>query len=169
MSTHSAPTQSAAYREGISVGLIGAIAIALWFAILDLVRGDPFATPIMLGNAVGSLFLGGELPSRAGAFLGYTVFHFAIFTLLGLAFAWTVNQAEKAPSVLIGVIGLFVAFEVGWTGFTSVLAEGFGQLTWLQVLVANLIAAAAMGFYMWRQHPSLARRVDASIGGRLEV
>ena len=97
------------------------------------------------------------------------MFHFAIFTLLGLAFAWTVNQAEKAPSVLIGVIGLFVAFEVGWTGFTSVLAEGFGQLTWLQVLVANLIAAAAMGFYMWRQHPSLARRVDASIGGRLEA
>lgn len=169
MSTHNAPGQNATYREGISVGLIGAIAIAVWFAILDLVRGDPLATPIMLGNSVGSLFLSGELPSRAGAFLGYTIFHFTAFIILGLAFSWAVNKAERTPSVIIGMVGLFVAFEVGWTGFTSVLAEGFGRLTWLQVLLANLIAAAAMGYYMWRQHPSLGRRVDASIGGQIEA
>lgn len=162
-------TQNATYREGISVGLIGAIAIAVWFAVLDLSRGDPLATPIMLGNSIASLFLGGELPSPAGAFLGYTIFHFTAFIVLGLGFSWVVNNAERTPSAIIGMVGLFVAFEVGWTGFTSVLAEGFGQLTWMQVLVANLIASVAMGYYMWRQHPSLGRRVDASIGGQLEA
>lgn len=156
-------------REGISSGLIGATAIAAWFGILDAIEGNIFGTPIMLGNAVGTLFLRGEsLTSPAAAFLFYTVFHFGIFALAGLAFAWVVNQAERVPSALIGFLGLFVAFEVGWVGWTSVLAEGFGRLTWAQVLVANVIGAGAMGLYMWRQHPALPARVDAVLAGAPE-
>ena len=74
-------------REGISAGLIGATAIAVWFAILDATRGELLATPVMLGTSLGSLFLQGDTPSRAAAFLGYTVFHFAIFCVIGYAFS----------------------------------------------------------------------------------
>jgi FtsH-binding integral membrane protein len=156
-------------REGISAGLIGALAIAVWFAIVDLVRGEPLQTPIMLGTSIGSLFLGADdPPSRAGAFIGYTVFHFAIFALIGIVFAWVVNAAERVPSAFIGFAGLFVAFEVGWIGWTTVLSQGFGELSWLQVFAANLIGAAAMGWYMWKQHPALPGRVGRVLAGAPE-
>jgi hypothetical protein len=57
-------------------------------------------------------------------------------------------------------------FEVGWVGWTAVLAEGsYGKLSWLQVFLANIIAAGVMGWYMWRQHPALPRRVGAVLAG----
>lgn len=155
-------------REGISAGLIGATAIAVWFAIIDAVRGELLATPAMLGSALTSLFLQGESPGRTAAIIGYTVFHVAIFSVIGLVFAWIVGRAEKVPSAFIGFLGLFVAFEVGWIGWTTVLAEGFGEMTWLQVFMANLIAAGSMGWYMWRRHPSLAGRVSEQLAGAPE-
>ncbi|MCA0375168.1 MAG: hypothetical protein LCH84_05840 [Gemmatimonadetes bacterium] len=162
-------TSSDVTREGISVGLIGALAIAVWFGIVDAIQGRVFATPIMLGNALGTLFLEGEgFASPAAAFLLYTVCHFAIFAVIGLVFAWVVDKAERVPSAFIGFAGLFIAFEVGWVGWTTVLAEGFGELTWAQVFVANIIGAAAMGLYMWRQHPALPARVNAVLAGAPE-
>ena len=157
-------TSNRTVREGISAGLIGASAIALWFGILDAISGNIFATPVMLGKSLGSLFLRGAEPSVAGAFLGYTVLHFALFIGIGLVFSWVVNAAEKVPSALVGFLGLVVAFEVGWVGST-VLSEAFGLLTWLQVFIANLVGAAAMGLYMWRQHPALPGRVGAVLAG----
>ncbi len=158
-------TSNRTVREGISAGLIGASAIALWFGILDAISGNIFATPVMLGKSLGSLFLSGAEPSGAGAFLGYTVLHFALFIGIGLVFSWVVNAAEKVPSALVGFLGLVVAFEVGWVGWTTVLSEAFGLLTWLQVFIANLVGAAAMGLYMWRQHPALPGRVGAVLAG----
>jgi len=150
-------------REGVSAGLIGATAIAVWFAILDAFEGSILATPVMLGKSFASLFLANAEPSFAASFLGYTVLHFALFTGIGLVFAWVVNAAEKVPSVIIGFFGLVVVFEVGWIGWTTVLSQGFGALTWAQVFVANLIGAGAMGLYMWRQHPALPARVSQAM------
>lgn len=155
-------------REGISAGLIGASAIAVWFAILDAISGHLLATPILLGRSIASLFLVNVEPSTAAAFLGYTLIHFALFTIIGIVFAWVVNEAEKVPSMMIGFMGLVVVFEVGWFGWTSVLSRGFGELTWLQVFIANLIGAGAMGLYMWRQHPALPGRVGAVLAGAAE-
>jgi hypothetical protein len=158
------------FREGVNAGLIGALTIALWFLILDVIRGDLLGTPVMLGNSLISIFLQpGELPSRAGAFLLYTVFHVAAFAGVGLLFAWGMNAAERTPSAFIGFAGLFIVFEIGWLGWTAVLAEGrFGELSWLQVFLANLIAAGVMGYYLFRQHPGLAGRVELAIAGSPE-
>ncbi|WP_439643995.1 hypothetical protein [Gemmatimonas sp.] len=154
----------------MNAGLIGALTIALWFLILDVIQGDLLGTPVMLGNSLISIFLQpGELPSRAGAFLLYTVFHVAAFAGVGLLFAWVMNAAERTPSAFIGFAGLFIVFEIGWLGWTAVLAEGrFGELSWLQVFLANLIAAGVMGYYLFRQHPGLAGRVELAIAGSPE-
>lgn len=151
-------------REGIIAGAIGATAVAIWFLILDAVGGHPLYTPGMLGASLASLFGGGTMTST-GAVIGYTIFHYAAFMLTGLVIAAIVNNAEEEPSLLIGFLILFVAFEVGWYGWTAVLArsENFGRLAWYQVMVANLIAAVAMGAYMWRAHPALARRLAGSM------
>lgn len=160
--------QDKVVREGISAGLIGATSIAVWFFILDAVQGNLLGTPVMLGTSLGTLMLQGDVPSTAGAFLGYTIFHYTVFIVAGLVFSYVVNGSERTPSALIGLGMLFVAFEVGWLGWTMVLARGFGELTWLQVFVANLIAAGSMGLYMWRQHPTLAGRVNHALGGVTE-
>ena len=39
-------------REGITVGLIGAAIVMLWFFIVDLAAGVPLRTPALLGAAV---------------------------------------------------------------------------------------------------------------------
>lgn len=150
-------------REGVSAGLIGATAIAAWFAIIDLVSGNTFGTPIMLGSSLATLFQGISQPSAPAAFLLYTVFHYALFLCVGLLFASVAARAERAPAALIGFIGLFVAFQVGWIGWTSVLSQSYGKIAWYQVFVANVIASAAMGYYMYRQHPSLLGKVDKLI------
>ena len=155
-------------REGIAAGLIGATAVAAWFFILDLFQGKLLATPVMLGTSLGSMFLSGDTPGQAAAFLGYTLFHYAAFVLAGIGFAWVVNGAEKVPSVAIGLLGLLAVFEVWWVGVTYLLSRGFGELTWLQVFIANIIGAATMSLYLWQQHPSLATRVDAVLAGARE-
>jgi hypothetical protein len=154
-------------REGITSGIIGALVIAVWFLGIDAVRGEMLATPVMLGNAVLSLFLdAGSSPSFAGAFLAYTAFHFIAFTIIGLIASAIVNASEHVPSFLFGFVVLLVVFEVGWLGWTTVLAQGdFGALSWLQVFIANLLASGAMGAYLWRQHPGLARRADIDLAG----
>ncbi len=159
--------ESRVIREGVTAGIIGALVIAVWFLGIDAVRGDMLGTPVMLGKAVMSLFLGADSPpSFAGAFLGYTAFHFAAFTIAGIIVAAVVNASERVPSFLFGFLVLLVAFEVGWLGWTSVLAQGeFGELSWLQVFIANLLASGAMGAYLWRQHPGLARRADLELAG----
>lgn len=154
------PEGNSIVKEGVSAGLIGATVIAIWFAIIDVFADGLLSTPIMLGTSLATLFLDGGTASSAAAFLLYTVFHYAMFIGIGLLFAWVISMAERTPSAMFGFIGLFIAFEVGWVGWTTVLAQGFGELAWYQVFIANLIAAGAMGYYMYRQHPGLPGKVE---------
>lgn len=154
-------------REGIIGGLLAAAAVAVWFLVLDTVAGHPFATPARLGESVASFFAGTGGGSTASYVLGYTVFHVLAFCLSGVLVAAVVNGAESEPSLLFGLLILFVAFEIGWYGLTAILArpDAYGSIAWYQVMVANLIAATAMGVYLYRQHPTLAARASQAVAG----
>lgn len=41
-----------ALREGVTVGLIGAAIVMLWFFLVDLAAGAPLRTPALLGAAL---------------------------------------------------------------------------------------------------------------------
>ena len=156
-------------REGVVGGLLAAGAVALYFLVLDTVTGRPFTTPVRLGESVASFFggTGGASPTLYA--LGYTVFHVLAFIASGIVMSAVVNKAEEEPSLLFGLLILFVAFEIAWYGMTAILSreEAFGPPAWYQIMLANLVAATVMGVYLFRKHPMLATRASRSLAGEV--
>lgn len=154
------------WREGLIAGVIGASALALWFFIVDIMSGHPLYTPTILGQALFSV-----LGSTAGdpQFLHvavYTVFHYAVFMLFGVLAAIVVHRSERQPSILALFLIAFVMLEMGFYGYTAILsATGVlpGELAWYQVAVGNLLAAVAMGTYMYKLHPALGRNFNRAL------
>lgn len=150
-------------REGVVAGLIGAVAVAGWFLVVDALAREPLFTPAALGSA---LFMGAqsaaEVRIAVGPVVGYTALHVAAFLLFGLVAAGLVAQAEKFPPLVWALVLLLVVFEVFFVGFAALLAAWILQeIAWWSVLTGNLLAAAGMGGYLWRAHPSLQEDVRA--------
>ncbi|MGH7470565.1 MAG: hypothetical protein ACRENP_21680 [Longimicrobiales bacterium] len=149
-------------REAVVSGLIGALVIVLWFFVHDLVRGRVFFTPAALGSV---LFLGArsaaEVRVTFGTVFGYTIIHFAAFLLAGFMAAALLKQAERHPPVLLGIVLLFVTFEVLFFGVLVIVANWLlGVLESWTILASNAMAAAAMGFYLLRKHPALRAELN---------
>jgi hypothetical protein len=142
-------------REGATAGFLGATAVAVWFFVVDLIGGRPFFTPNVLGEGLISVF--GRTPE--GPVLNviwYTIFHYAAFTLVGIIAVVLVHAGERLPSVLAGSMILLVAIEIGFYGFVALLQQTIlGRLAWYSILAGNLLAAVAMGTYLWRAHPAM--------------
>ena len=157
------PAPSNVYAEGILAGLVGAGAIAIWFLILDTVRGRPFYTPMVLGTALfrgtGGLAAPEQIPPSLELVLSFTWVHVLAFLLIGLAAARFVALAERNPDFGFGVVLLFVIFEFGFVLFSAFFAEPvLHALAWQSVLVGNLIAAAAMAAVFRLRHPRMTIR-----------
>lgn len=158
-------------REGLIAGLIGALAVAAWFFILDLFAGQLLHTPAVLGSA---LFHGAStreaVEISALTVGGYTVVHFAAFAVLGIIVAALVTRAEESPPLILGLVLLFVTFETLLLGIVAILAAWLlDVLAWWSIGVGNLIAAAAMAVYLWRVHPRLRQEVARADDESLEA
>lgn len=145
-------------HDGIIAGLIGAAAIAVWFLAIDTIAGHPFRTPAVLGNGLLDVLGPADSTDSTATFvIVYTIFHFAAFMFVGLLAALIVHLAKHEPSILLGFVVLFVATEIGFYGLTGLLheASSLKGLVWYQVMLGNLVAAIAMGYYFWRTHREL--------------
>ena len=146
-----------ALQEGFVAGVIGAAAVAIWFLIVDTVDGHPFYTPALLGSAV---FWGLRDPSTVQitypAIIGYTMIHVVAFWLVGTVAALLAALVDRVPATLFLVVVFFLVFEVG---FYIVLFLAFrplmGALAFTNVAAGNALAAAGMGYYLWRAHPHI--------------
>jgi uncharacterized membrane protein YphA (DoxX/SURF4 family) len=152
--------------EGIVAGVIGAAVIAVWFFIIDAIAGRPFYTPTVLGRGLLSVF--GPLSANDSAVsfvVLYTIFHVAAFMLVGLVASLVVQLAHREPSILFAFIILFVAVELGIYALVALLdvATPLGRFAWLQIMIGNVLAAAAMGFYFWRTHRELGEEFRHSL------
>jgi hypothetical protein len=152
-------------REGATAGVIGATAVAVWFFVVDLVAGRPLFTPQVLGEGLLSVF--GRSPETAAVnVIAYTIFHYASFILVGIIAVVLVHAGERMPSVLAGSLILFVAIELGFYGLVALLEETvLGNFAWYQILAGNVLAAALMGFYLWRAHPALRQGLVKALEG----
>lgn len=153
----------ALYQEGMIAGVLGAVAVAVWFLVLDSLSGRPFFTPTVLGTA---LFRGGaglnapeSLPVSVEMVLMFSWVHGMVFAGLGGLAARMLGYAERHPSAGFGVLLLFVIFQFGFIAVATVFAEPVLRvLSAWSILVANLLAAAVMAAFLWRRHPSLQVR-----------
>lgn len=153
-------------REGLLAGVLGAVTVAAWFLVVDLVAGRVLYTPGALGSA---LFLAASGPAAvqvtAGTVLGYTAVHFAAFLTFGIALAGLVRQVERFPPLIFLLIILAVVFELFVVGLVAILGEWIlRELAWWSVLVGNLLAAVGMGGYLWRIHPKLQEQLRSNAG-----
>jgi len=144
-------------RQGVTVGLIGAVSVAVWLLLVDTISGRPFYTPAVLGSAA---FHGLRDPRLVvinfDAVGAYTAIHTLLFMFVGLIAAAVAAEAERSPKVVWLLVEFFVVFEFAfyacvWIIFAPLLAA----LAWVNVAAGNLLASAGMGYYLWRAHPEL--------------
>jgi hypothetical protein len=148
------PLWTRVVREGIVGGLLGAVAVALWFLAYDAAAGVPLRTPALLGAA---LFHGlrepGALVITTPLVLQYTVVHGAAFILFGLAAAGMLALADREPRLLFAFVMLLCCFEVFFAAMVAILAEWLLEaVPWWTILAGNLLAALVMMGYFFRGH-----------------
>ncbi|HJQ53682.1 MAG TPA: hypothetical protein VJ825_07545 [Gemmatimonadaceae bacterium] len=155
-------------REGVITGFIGATTIAIWFLIVDTIARHPFYTPIFLGKGVVSV-LGKNMMGDTDFthVLGYTVFHYVAFFIVGIILTVIVHQAQRTPGILAGLLVAFVMMTLGFYMIAAVFTHSaLGELSWVQIFIANLLAASVMLGYLWRRHPGLTTQLRQALEGR---
>jgi hypothetical protein len=149
-------------REGVGTGVVGALAVAVWFLVLDVMSGRPLFTPAALGSA---LFLGAATPADVQVNLvmigAYTVVHFLAFAAAGTALVWMTRRLEQRPGLWLAALMALIILDAGFIGVAGVLGGWIlGALGWWAVLVGNLLAVGVMGRQLWRAHPGLSKQLS---------
>jgi hypothetical protein len=144
-------------REGLVAGVAGAVAVMVWFLIIDMVHGRMFFTPGALGSA---LFFGArgaaEVQTTFETVLGYTGIHVAAFMTAGLLAAALTEAARREPPLLLGLVLFFVTLEVLFIGLIAIMATWLlDAMDWWTIVIGNLVAALVMGGYLLYEHPEL--------------
>src|SRR3989442_7410482 len=143
--------------RGLVTGLVGAVVVAAWFFVRDLVAGVPLHTPAALGSA---LLLGAAGPADVSVSLGlvatYTVVHFAAFVVAGVALVALAEHVERVPAMAFLVVLAFIVLEALVVATLAVGAGlGLGTIGWVSVAVGDLLGRLAMGLQALGTHATL--------------
>jgi len=147
--------------RGLVTGLVGAAVVMAWFLVLDVAAGQALRTPAALGSA---LLFGAsnvtEMQLHAGVVAAYTIVHVAAFAVAGVVFVALARQIERTPDMLMLIALAAIVLEaLVVTGLALVAQWVLGVLGVVAVFVANLLAVLAMGWLVWRTHPTLRHRL----------
>jgi hypothetical protein len=124
-------------REGARLGVIVAATIWIWLAVVDAVVGQPFRTFQVLGG----------IPL-------FTVLHFVLNVVYGVAVVWAIHGAAREPSLLLALAFGFFIVEFGFAMLTVLLSHiGLGQLAWVRIVGGNLVGSVVAFAILSRTHP----------------
>ena len=155
-----------ALREGITVGLIGAAIVMLWFFIVDLAAGVPLRTPALLGAALFDGARSEVVTPTARLVVGYTAVHLAGFVALGLGVAGLFALAEREKRVLALIFMLGCCLAVVFLAMVYLLAQWLGQAVTPAIFLAgHILGAAAMVGALAYFHGRLLRRIPEALDG----
>jgi hypothetical protein len=153
-------------RDGLLVGLIAAIAVAVFYAFFDLVAArGALHTVDLLGKAV---FRGErdpailQLPIQPDlqAITLYNALHLVISLTIGLVVTSLVDYAERHPDRARAVLAVLVGGFVVTIGVVGALTVPFRPLLpWWSIVLANLLAVLWAGAFLARRRPGVARRL----------
>ena len=147
------PERLAVLATGAIAGLIGSAVVAVLFLILNLVRGLP-----VLGTAaaLGSALFGIPATEVVPAAIAYNGVHVGAALVAGIGASFLMMEAEMHPVAWYAVFFAYViALLVGFVLVGMLAVDVAGAASWVEVMGANVLAAAAMGWYLWKAHPQL--------------
>jgi len=151
--------------QGVVTGLVGAAVVALWFLALDVAAGQLLRTPAALGAAL--LFGASNVAAiqvNLGIVAAYTAVHVAAFVVAGTVFVAVAEQIERAPVLIVLIAMAMIVLEAVVVAMLALGAQWvLGTLGIWSVLVANVLAVSAMGWYVWATHPLLRRRLHEPV------
>jgi hypothetical protein len=167
---HAAPTASTApprsrtsvlVEDSILCGAVGAFVVAVFFLVIDALRGQVLYTPSLLGSV---LFLGKTVETSTSVDMSmvfaYTGLHGLLFLIAGTAVAWMVSEFEENPQFGMVLLLIFLLFQAILFGLEVTLAPNLvGALGAWAVGAANILAALAMFAYLLRRHPNAISRL----------
>jgi hypothetical protein len=163
-------TQHSVLREGTITGLLGALLVALWYFVFDTAAGHPFRTPNVLGKI---LFRGDVTPGVRSIVpqivAGFTVLHFVLYVLTGMALTFLIHLATRNPALRMGVwLGAVIAFGY-FAGLTYMLYTATGERVPLWTVVGGTaLGVVSMAAYLWRRHPRLEQTFhEAPLGSEV--
>lgn len=143
-------------REGLLTGVIGGLAVAVWYIAVDLGRGQLGYTP----NVLGQVLVGRDtIPTVhliPQAVAEYSLLHFGVFLLLGVILTGLTHMAIRTPEFRMGVwLGLVIAF-LFFLGFLFMLYSATDErFPWWPAVGGGLLGIGSMALYLWRRHPAL--------------
>jgi len=167
--------------HGVVAGLLAGAVVALWFLVLDSVRGQPFHTPAVLAGAFS------HQPVAAPTFrlvAVYSVLHFGVFAFLGIAAAWLMAALQTAPRLLLGLLfGIVVQELVFYGGLLLTGVRLSAVLPWHHVIGANIASGFVLmaslhrtgreerpfGLAALKGHPFLSRGLVTGLIGAAAV
>lgn len=163
--------QNRTLREGVVVGLTAYAAVAVFYAVFDLLaaRGSLY-TVNLLGMAVfkglrDPAVLQLPVPLDMSAIFSYNALHLVVSLAIGLIVVSLVAQAERQPShaqlALLVMVAGFVVTILG-VGFLSSSIRPV--LPWWSIVVANSLAVFLAGLYLLRKHPGIWHRLVTFAG-----
>src|SRR6266568_283441 len=134
--------------NGVVAGMLAGLVVALWFLVADVVAGRPFHTPAALASALS----GRDVTTPTFRLVAaYTVVHFAVFALLGVAMAGAIAALRVPPRLLLAVPFGLVAQELVF--YAGLLSSGTGRVAvvpWPQVVIANVLSGFVLVAYLHR-------------------
>ncbi len=141
--------------DGVVGGVLAGLVVALWFLVVDSLAGRPFHTPAALAGALTRQPIG---PPTLRLVAAYTVVHFAVFALLGIAMAGAIAVLRTPPRLLFGVLFGLVAQELAfYAGLLLSDASRVAIVPWPHVVAANVLSGFVLMGYLHRaardQHP----------------
>jgi hypothetical protein len=158
-------------REGLITGLIGGTIVAAWYLAVDLGGGRPLHTP----NVLGQVFTGDTIPAVERivplAVAEYSLLHFGVFFLLGIALTALAHLAQRNPAFRMGVwLGLMISF-LAFLGLLLLLYTLTDQrFPWFPAVLGGILGIGTMGWFVWRRHRQLRTSFNhAPLGAEVEA
>ncbi len=154
------PVNSRLLAHGAVGGLISGAVVMAWFFVVDVVAGQPLATPVLLAGALLDRQI---VHATFGVLAAYTILHYGIFVVLGAAAAVALRLIGVTPGLRHGLVfGVGVLNAVHYGALLVTDGQMLTALPAGHVLLANGLGGMGLAAYL---HYAIGAGEPLGLGG----